>query len=67
MKFGDEVLSWRLAAYGNVIRGDEATSEDQVGSAITPDAARRLVACWNACADISTTALELGDYEIHGK
>lgn len=66
MKFENEVLTWPLRAYGDIIRGDETTSEDQVGTGITPDVTCRLVACWNACAGISTIDLELGNYKIHG-
>lgn len=63
MKFESDVLMWPLAAYGTVIRGDETTSEDQVGTAVTPDVARRIAACWNACAGISTDDLVYGNYK----
>ena len=58
----DDPLTWPLAAYGTVIRGDENTSEDQVAIAASPEVARRLVACWNVCSGVSTVALELGNF-----
>ena len=54
----DDRLLWNVAAYGKVIRGDESTSEDQIAIAETPDIARRIAACWNACKDKSTEELE---------
>lgn len=65
MGFENEVLLWPLTAYGTIIRGNETTSEDQVGTAITPDVARRIVICWNMCTGIST--VELRNYEVHRK
>lgn len=59
MNIKDEALGWKLAAYGMVIRGDENTSEDQVGSALSSELAQRMVACWNVCEGISTEVLEL--------
>lgn len=55
----NDILTWQLAAYDLVIRGDETTSEDQVASACTPDMARRIAACVNVCGGISTSVLEL--------
>ena len=55
-----EILEWPLASYGKIIRGDETTSEDQVGEGVTNEVARRMVACWNACAGITTEHLERG-------
>ena len=37
----------------------KATNENH-GTVITEDDARRIVACWNACAGIGTDALERG-------
>lgn len=54
----NEMLGWPLAAYGNIIRGDETTSEDEVAQACTPEVARRLVACWNSCDGKPTELLE---------
>lgn len=66
-KLTNNPLTWPLAAYGAVIRGDETTSEDQVAVAMSPAVAERLAACWNACAGVSTIDLELGNCEIHRK
>lgn len=56
----------RLVADGLVIRGcPDTTDESQVAAAFSPDDARRLVACWNACEGFETASLEnilmLGD------
>lgn len=53
-------LEWPLAAYGKIIRGDETTSEDQVAAAISSEMAARMVACFNACAGVSTGLLSPG-------
>jgi len=55
----DDILNWKLEAYGTSIRGDENTSEDQIASACNPEVARRLVLCWNRCVGMSTDDLEL--------
>lgn len=60
----DEIIDWRIEAYGTVLRGDETTSEDQVAVAVSPAVAKRLAACWNACEGLSTTDLMLGNFEI---
>lgn len=60
----DEALSWPLESYGVIIRGDETTSEDQVGIAATPDIARRMVACWNAFHGIRTEDIDDGMYDV---
>lgn len=54
----EDCLTWPLAYYDKIIRGDETTSEDQVACAISPEMARRIVACVNACVNISTKDLE---------
>lgn len=59
-----DILDWPLAAYGDIIRGDDTTSEDQVGHGRNPDVARRLAACWNACRGIPTDEIERGTIHI---
>ena len=54
---GDDPLAWLLANYGETIRGDEDTPEDQVAIAISPCLAERIVACWNFCSGMSTEEL----------
>ena len=59
----DNILDWRLASYGKIIRGGDDTSEDQAAEACEPEVARRLVACWNKCIGISTDDLEAAEIQ----
>lgn len=52
------LVSLPLAAYGQIIRGDETTSEDQVAEACTPELAHRIVACVNAFSGVPTAKIE---------
>ncbi len=62
MENESDVMKWPLASYGCIIRGDETTGEDQVAIALNENVARRMVACWNVCSDISTFDLEQDNY-----
>ena len=53
----DNALTWPLAAYGCVIRGDETTPEDQLATAQDEAIAERMVLCWNLCVGIPTREL----------
>lgn len=59
-------VDWMMAGYGREARRMEVINADghgAIGLAYSPEDARRLVACWNACAGLSTEALERGALE----
>ena len=57
-EFEKEILNWKLAAYGKIIRGDEDTSEDQIAEAATSEMARLLTLRFNQCTPTNQERLE---------
>lgn len=48
---GNKKYKDKLSCYGNIIRGDQDTSEDQIASAVTPEWANLLVDRFNQGCD----------------
>lgn len=60
---GTMTTDWMMAGYGRESRRMETLNAEgygTIGLAYTPEDARRFAACWNACAGLSTEALEAG-------
>jgi hypothetical protein len=53
-EFDKEVSEWNLTAYGQIIRGDENTSEDQIAEAVTPAIAKLLVDRFNEIGSLKS-------------
>lgn len=60
---GTLTADWMMAGYGREARRMETLNAEGFGTialAYSPEDARRLCAVWNACAGLSTEALEAG-------